>query len=93
MGLYLGGLIIGRIFASVISGAYFPRGLFFGGGGGGGGAYYRNFTVYMHLTKMKQSDWLISLPLVFQSKIGLLDRNFVVAQCHSFWPPVNFSAS
>ena len=38
MGLYLGGLIIGRIFASEIWGAYFREGLFFffrGGGGGG----------------------------------------------------------
>ena len=34
MGLYLGGLIIGRIFASEIWGAYF---LFLGGGGGWGG--------------------------------------------------------
>ena len=49
MGLYSGGLIIGRIFASEILGAYFREGLFcflffcffcfcffFGGGGGGG---------------------------------------------------------
>ena len=35
MGLYLGGLIIGRIFASEIWGAYFQEGLFFRGGGGG----------------------------------------------------------
>ena len=39
MGLYSGGLIIGRIFASEIWGAYVREGLFFGG------AYYRNFTV------------------------------------------------
>ena len=31
MGLYLGGLIIGRIFASEIWGAYFREGLFLGG--------------------------------------------------------------
>ena len=31
MGLYSGGLIIGRIFVSVIWGAYFWEGLFFGG--------------------------------------------------------------
>ena len=37
---YSGGLIIGRIFASEIWGAYFREGLFFGR------AYYRNFTVY-----------------------------------------------
>ena len=36
MGLYSGGLIIGRIFASEIWGAYFREGLYFGGGGGGG---------------------------------------------------------
>ena len=45
MGLYSGGLIIGRIFASEIWGAYFREGLsfiylfiyfFFWGGGGGG---------------------------------------------------------
>ena len=43
MGLYLGGLIIGRIFACENWGAYFQEGLFVGGGGG---AYYRNFTVF-----------------------------------------------
>ena len=35
IGLYLGGLIIGRIFASEIWGAYFRECLFGGGGGGG----------------------------------------------------------
>ena len=35
MGLYLGGLIIGRIFVSEIWGAYFRKSLFFFGGGGG----------------------------------------------------------
>ena len=46
MGLYSGGLIIGRIFASEIWGAYFREDLFWaGGGGGGGGGYYRNFTI------------------------------------------------
>ena len=44
MGLYSGGLIIGRIFASEIWGAYFRDRLLFLWGGGGG-AYYRNFTV------------------------------------------------
>ena len=39
MGLYLGGLIIGMIFASEIWGAYFREGLFLWGG------YYRNFKV------------------------------------------------
>ena len=34
MGLYSGGLIIGRIFASEIWGAYFREGFFFLGGGG-----------------------------------------------------------
>ena len=33
MGLYTGGLIIGRIFASEIWGAYFREGLYLGGGG------------------------------------------------------------
>ena len=49
MGLYSGGLITRKIFASEILGAYFQEGLFiylfiifFGGGWG---AYYRNFTV------------------------------------------------
>ena len=37
MGLYSGGLIIGRIFASEIWGAYFREGLFCFAGGGGGG--------------------------------------------------------
>ena len=40
MGLYSGGLIIGRIFASEISGGYFQEGYFFFLGGG---AYYQNF--------------------------------------------------
>ena len=35
MGLYSGGLIIARIFASEIWGAYFRGGLFCGGGVGG----------------------------------------------------------
>ena len=35
MGLYLGGLITERIFASEIWGAYFREGFFFGGGGRG----------------------------------------------------------
>ena len=39
MGLYWGGLIIGRIFASEVLRAYFREGLFWG-------AYYRNFTVF-----------------------------------------------
>ena len=39
MGLYSGGLIIGRICASEIWGAYFQEGFFFWGGG----AYCRNF--------------------------------------------------
>ena len=43
MGLYSGGLIIGRIFACEIWGAYFRKGLFWGGG-----AYYQNFTVFIY---------------------------------------------
>ena len=35
MGLYFGGLIIGRIFASEIWGAYFREVVVFFGGGGG----------------------------------------------------------
>ena len=50
MGLYSGGLIIGRIFASEIWGAYFREGFFFGGGGGMG-AYYRNFKVSIFVTR------------------------------------------
>ena len=37
MGLYLGGLIITRIFVFEIWDAYFWEGLFLGQGGGGGG--------------------------------------------------------
>ena len=44
MGLCSGGLIIRRIFASEIWGAYFREGLFFGGRGG---TYYQNFTVFV----------------------------------------------
>ena len=52
MGLYLRGLITGRIFASEIWGAYFREGLFFFFFGGGEG-YYRNFTV--HVTHLKKA--------------------------------------
>ena len=45
MGIYLGGLIIGRIFASEIWGAYCREGLFFAG------AYYPNFTVFSKSVK------------------------------------------
>ena len=45
MGLYLGGLIVGRIFAFEIWGAYFREGLLLLFFWGGGGAYYRNVTV------------------------------------------------
>ena len=54
MGLYLGGLVIGRIFASEIWRSHFREGLllllffFFWGGG----AYYRNFTVFFSLNKV-----------------------------------------
>ena len=48
MGLYLGGLIIGGIFASVrrqrFGGLIFGRAFFFFWGGGG--VYFRNFTVF-----------------------------------------------
>ena len=40
MGLYSGGLMIGRVFASEIWGLIFGRAYF------GGGAYYWNFMVY-----------------------------------------------
>ena len=46
MGFYLGGLVIGRIFAPEIWGAYFWEGLlffFFGRGGGGGGGLLSEF--------------------------------------------------
>ena len=51
MGLYSGGLIIGRIFASVIWGAYFWEGTFFCGGGGG--AYYLNVFLFLANEKLK----------------------------------------
>ena len=47
MGLYLGGLIVGRIFAFEIwGGGLFSVGLILWEGGGGWGANYRNFTVF-----------------------------------------------
>ena len=52
MGLYLGGLIIGRIFASEIWGAYFREGLFWRGGGGliiGILWYLFKFIYFIHL--------------------------------------------
>ena len=47
MGLYLGGLIIGRIFASEIWGFIFGRGsiFYFFWGVGGGGAYYNKYNM------------------------------------------------
>ena len=45
MGLYSGGLIIGRIFGLRFGGLIF--GSFFFGGRGGGGGYYQSFTVYV----------------------------------------------
>ena len=61
MGLYSGGLIIGRIFTSEISGAYFREGLSLGGGGGGGGGYYRNFTVIIMVSSPWQNSFDIFL--------------------------------
>ena len=60
MGLYLGGLIIGRIFASEIWGAYFRKVLFFlffifyfflGGGGGGLLAEFYGISVVLLVRK------------------------------------------
>ena len=48
--VYSEGLMIGRIFASEIWGAYFREGFFFGGGG----AYDRNFTVFCMSKDTKQ---------------------------------------
>ena len=61
MGIYLGGLIIGRIFASEIGGAYFREGFFFGGGGG---TYFRNFTVCFSSKNGKNEVWDRSQPCV-----------------------------
>ena len=60
MGLYLGGLIIGRIFASKICGTYFWEGLFFVVlvFFWGGEAYYRNFMV-VYLFNINLFDCLI----------------------------------
>ena len=61
MGLFSGGLIIGRIFASEAWEVYFREGLFFFGGGGGGegsGAYYRNFAVLEKVVALERwSPW------------------------------------
>ena len=61
MGLYSGGLVIGRIFASEIwgGGAYFREGSFFFGGGG---TYYRDFTLFL--------EWGIN-SIAYPSKIGV----------------------
>ena len=45
MGLYSGGLIIGRIFASEIWGAYFSGGLIFLGGGSLLWEFYGNLCI------------------------------------------------
>ena len=64
MGLYSGGLIIGRIFAFEIWGAYF-----FGGGGGlGGGACYRNITISLK-AQMRASTWSFSGDETFESDL------------------------
>ena len=57
MGLYTGGLIIGRIFASEIFFFFWGGGLFSGGLilFWGGGAYYRNFTVCEKVARVKRS--------------------------------------
>ena len=47
MGLYSGGLNIGRKLAFKILGIYFPGGLIFFFFLGGGGAYCRKFTVFV----------------------------------------------
>ena len=67
MGLYLGGLIIGRIFTSEIWGAYFQEGLYLGEGGG----YYRNFMVF----QLQKSRNLL-LPFKIRTFI-LLGKRFI----------------
>ena len=52
MGLYLGGLIIGRILASVIRGTYFREGFFFLGGGGLLSEFYGISTVFKSHSQM-----------------------------------------
>ena len=68
MGLYTGGLLIGRIFASEIWEAYFREGLFLGGGGGGGGGLLTEFYGILNILSMTTSYatqleyfWLLKL--------------------------------
>ena len=60
MGSYMAGLIIGRIFASEIWGAYFRDDLFLevARGGGGGGGNYRNFMVYKDRVKRLSDSYV-----------------------------------
>ena len=77
MGLYSGGLIIGRIFASEIwGGAYLLGGVFFGGG-----AYYRNFTVC--------SLYLCNFVLAIGRRLqpDLMMRQHVRRETQDFWLP------
>ena len=61
MGLYSGGLIIGRIFASEIWGAYFREGLFFFFFGGGG-AYYQKEFYDMQISFLITKAYFFELP-------------------------------
>ena len=58
MGLYSGALIIGRIFASEIWGAYFREGLFFFFWGGGGGGLLSEFYGYNVITTKYNGNYM-----------------------------------
>ena len=57
MGLYSGRLIIRRIFASEIWGAYFQEGLFFLGGGGRGALLLEFYSIGNGLLKLLFQEW------------------------------------
>ena len=58
MGLYSGGLIIGRIFASEILGANFWGGVC-GGGGGGGGLFWEELIgILRYFKNAIKSPWI-----------------------------------
>ena len=58
MGLYSRGLIIGRIFASEIWGAYFREGLFFGAGGGG---WVRLLSEFYGMSFVFSKPWMLKI--------------------------------
>ena len=79
MGLYLGGLIIGRIFASEIWRGYFLFIYLFFFFWGGGGDYYRNFTVLLVVGVRNLFNRDLKQPrgkFMFFEKLGVFEKHW-----------------